>query len=321
MVTLSLTTIALLAAHATCAAAHSRREVQNTAIPNGFSHLLFYDDFTAPPGLQPDLSKWTFDLGTSYPGGPPNWGTGETQTYTNDTANIYITDDNTLRITPLRDSNGTWTSSRIETTAEWDFGARKGEIVRAEARIRLGNNPKETQLGIWPAFWSLGSPYRGNYQNWPAVGEVDILENVNSEPKLWQVVHCGVAPGGPCNEFDGLSHVTEPVVRGAWYTVAWELDRRPSWFPFFEREERMNWYVDGVRRFTIKESDVGDDEAWRGLAENSKFLLLNVAVGGSFPDGVAGFKTPTNETIGGEGASMEVDYVAVYSHSSILELN
>ncbi|KAK3179632.1 hypothetical protein K4F52_008963 [Lecanicillium sp. MT-2017a] len=316
MVVLSLATVALLATRlttTTAAATPERREILNVAIPNGFVHCLFYDDFTDPPGSPPSSSRWTFDLGTSYPGGPPNWGTGETQTYTNDSANIHITDDCTLRITPIKLADGTWTSSRIETTEEWDFGARKGEIVRAEARIRLGTNPKSTQLGIWPAFWALGSPYRGNYQNWPAVGEIDILENVNSEPKIWQVTHCGYAPGGPCNEFNGLSHVTEPVERGAWYTVAWELDRRPSWFPWADREERMNWYVDGKKSFTIKESDIADDAAWEGLAENCKFLLLNVAVGGGFPDGVAGFKTPTEDTVGGEGASMEVDYVAVYS--------
>lgn len=318
MVALSLATVALLVARHTCAAATlpaGKRDVQNVAIPSGFSSCRFYDDFSGPPGSQPSPDKWTFDLGTSYPGGPPNWGTGEVQTYTDDKANIVITEDCTLRITPRRGPDGNWTSARIETTSEWDFGARKGEIVRAEARIRLGNNPKDTQLGIWPAFWALGAPFRGNYQNWPAVGEIDILENVNSEPKVWQTAHCGTAPGGPCKEFDGLGHVTEPVERGAWYTVAWELDRRPSWFPSTEREERMNWYVDGRKRFTIKESDVCDDTAWEGLAENNKYLLLNIAVGGGFPDGVAGFKTPTNATLGGQGASMEVDYVAVYSHS------
>lgn len=112
-----------------------------------------------------------------------------------------------MRITPLRGVDGSWTSARIETTAEWDFGARKGEIVRAEALIRLGQNPMSTQLGSWPAFWALGAPYRGDYQNWPAVGEVDILENVNGELKVRQVAHCGTAPGGPCNEFDGLGNI------------------------------------------------------------------------------------------------------------------
>jgi beta-glucanase (GH16 family) len=35
-------------------------------------------------------------------------------------------------------------------------------------------------LGYWPAFWALGSPYRGNYQNWPGIGEFDVMENVTA---------------------------------------------------------------------------------------------------------------------------------------------
>ncbi len=26
----------------------------------------------------------------------------------------------------------------------------------------------------WPGFWMLGAPYRGNWWNWPGVGELDI---------------------------------------------------------------------------------------------------------------------------------------------------
>jgi hypothetical protein len=40
------------------------------------------------------------------------------------------------------------------------------------------------------------------------------------------------------------------------------------------------------------------------------FLLLNVAMGGGFPNGVAGFGTPTGDTV--SGRPMVVDYVAVW---------
>ncbi|KND92500.1 Glucan endo-1,3-beta-glucosidase A1 [Tolypocladium ophioglossoides CBS 100239] len=286
----------------------AKREVLGLAVPSGFSHCLFYDDFSdQPTGSLPSSSRWTLDLGTSYPGGPEHWGTGEIQTYTSDFPNIAITAHNTLRITPVRAYDGSWTSSRIETTQDWDFACKRGHRVRVEARIKLGDDPEAEQLGIWPAFWALGSEYRGNYQNWPSVGEIDILETLNGKAKVWHVVHCGVAPGGPCNEISGISHASEGVQRGAWHTIAWEVDRR------YGGEETMSWFVDGTRQWTLAESDVNDSDAWSALAGNEKLLLLNVAVGGSFPDAVAGLKTPTEETVGGEGASMEVDYVAVYA--------
>ena len=48
------------------------------------------------------------------------------------------------------------------------------------------------------------------------------------------------------------------------------------------------------------------------LAHESKFLLVNVAVGGAFPDALAGRRTPDSRTRGGAGAALEVEYVAVY---------
>lgn len=41
------------------------------------------------------------------------------------------------------------------------------------------------------------------------------------------------------------------------------------------------------------------------------FLLLNLPIGGAFPDAVAGFTTPTSATV--PGCSMLVDYVAVWT--------
>ncbi|UNI19827.1 hypothetical protein JDV02_005977 [Purpureocillium takamizusanense] len=287
--------------------------IQGVAIPNGFSHCFFYDDFSQPAGSQPSPSRWAFDLGHGYPGGPENWGTGEVQSYTSDPRNVAVTDRGTLKITPLRGADGTWTSSRIETTERWDIGCRKGDRMRIEARIRLGDDPATKQLGMWPAFWALGSEFRGDYSNWPGVGEIDILESINGENKLWNVVHCGFAPGGPCNEPSGLSHIDQDFRRGVWHTIAWEVDRR-HW-PLAEdekQEESMSWFVDGKKQWTLKQSAVKNDTAWEALAGGKKMLLLNVAVGGGFPDAVAGIKTPTNETVGGQGASMEVDYVAAY---------
>src|SRR5262249_6179317 len=150
-------------------------------------------------GTLPSGSNWMFDLGHSYPGGPANWGTGEVQSYTNSTNNIQQDGSGNLRITPRRDSAGNWTSSRIETNRA-DFKPAAGRILRIEWRIQMPNVTGNAALGYWPAFWALGSPYRGNFQNWPSIGEFDVMENVNGLNQVFGTLHCGVSPGGPCNE-------------------------------------------------------------------------------------------------------------------------
>src|SRR5690606_20071670 len=142
----------------------SRRQEIDTplSLPPGYARTLFHDDFSSP-----SLAQWTPAHGTSYAGGPANWGTGETQTYTPAPENLSVRNE-TLVITPLKGTKG-WTSARIETNPEHDFSCPPAGKLRIQARIRLGAGPAGTQTGIWPAFWALGSGYRGVYTNWPAV--------------------------------------------------------------------------------------------------------------------------------------------------------
>ena len=55
--------------------------------PSGWTQV-WADDFTGAANTLPSSSNWIIDTGTSYPGGPAQWGTGEIQTYTNSTANL-----------------------------------------------------------------------------------------------------------------------------------------------------------------------------------------------------------------------------------------
>ncbi|MEU5249934.1 1,3-beta-glucanase, partial [Streptomyces asoensis] len=170
--------------------------------PTGWSQV-FLDDFTGAAGSAVSSTNWQYSTGTSYPGGPANWGTGEVETMTNSTSNVSLDGNGNLRITPLRDSAGRWTSGRIETKRT-DFQPPSGGKLRVEARIQMPNVTGTAAEGYWPAFWALGAPYRGNYQNWPGVGELDIMENVQGLNKVWATMHCGTSPGGPCNETSGI---------------------------------------------------------------------------------------------------------------------
>ncbi|KAK7757436.1 hypothetical protein SLS62_000451 [Diatrype stigma] len=285
------------------------KPVRVPARPPGYSKTVFYDDFTAQTL---DITKWKYDIGTAYPGGPAHWGTGEVQTYTNSANNIFITSANTLRIIPLKEASGVWTSARIETTAAYDMACPAGGRLRVQAHIKVGaaGAAARTEDGIWSAFWMIGSAIRSNYRNWPEVGEIDILESVNGAARDYQTVHCGTARGGVCNESKGVGG-SSGMARGQWHVVQLDIDRAAggAW-----TDESLTWSLDGVETLRIRPGDLqGDPAAWNALAATAKMILLNVAVGGTFPDSDAGYATPNANTVGGGDAGMEVDYVIVWS--------
>ncbi|GLW05242.1 endo-1,3-beta-glucanase [Microtetraspora sp. NBRC 13810] len=291
-----------VAAALAVAAAPAGADVPPT--PGGWS-LVWSDDFNGPSGSSPSSANWIVDTGHGYPGGPGNWGTGEIQNYTADPANLSLDGSGNLRITPIKSASGAWTSARIETRRS-DFKPADGRILRIEGRIQMPNVTGAAALGYWPAFWALGSPYRGNYWNWPAIGEFDIMENVNGLNSVWAVLHCGVTPGGPCNETNGLG-ASRPcpgsTCQSAMHTYRFEWDRSIS-------PNQLRWYVDGQLYHTLTQSQF-DATTWSNMTGHAGyFLLLNVAMGGGFPNGVAGFTTPTASTV--SGRPMLVDYVAVY---------
>jgi beta-glucanase (GH16 family) len=157
-----------------------------------------------------------------------------------------------------------------------------------------------------PAFWTLGAAYRGNYKNWPAVGEFDILENVNGANKAYGVFHCDKAPGGACNEYNGLANTTPcpgSSCNGNWHIYIFEVDRSGS-------TEALRWYVDGVKYQEILSSQIPAD-VWANAVHKPHFVLLNLAMGGSLPNAIYAGNTPTGSTT--SGGQLVADYVAVYN--------
>jgi beta-glucanase (GH16 family) len=280
--------------------------VANAAIPSidGFA-LTWGEDFNGTAGDGPDPANWQIDTGTSYPGGPANWGTGEQQVYTDDPANIAQSGEGTLKITALRDDAAGWTSSRIETVRT-DFQAEEGGKMRVQARISMPDVHGDAALGYWPAFWTLGDAYRGNYQNWPSVGEFDIMENINGLNRVYGVMHCGVNPGGPCMETDGIVNSLEcpdTPCQGNLHTYTLEVDRT-------EDVEALRWFVDDVQFHEVLSTDV-PEETWIQSIDHGHFILINLAMGGAFPDKEHGGVALGPDTV--PGSFLEVDYVAVYN--------
>jgi beta-glucanase (GH16 family) len=255
------------------------------------------EDFTGADGTAPSAKSWIVDTGTGYPGGARQWGTGEIQTYTDDPANLALDGDGNLRITPTRDESGQWRSGRLETRRA-DFRPAANGSLKVEARIKVpAGGP-----GYWAAFWMLGAPFRPAHTDWPGSGEIDVMENIGSEPStVHGTLHCGVFDGGPCRETLGLggARKADRAYADEFHNYAMEWDRsKPT--------EEIRWYVDGDLFHTVRATDV-DRSTWTRATGHGFFVLFNVAIGGSWPGAPSAATRP--------GASMLVDHVSVSRRS------
>ena len=273
--------------------------------PSGWS-TVFSDDFTGSAGTGVNTANWRYDTGIGYPGGATNWGTGEIETMTSSTANVYQDGAGHLAIKPIRDASGHWTSGRIETQRT-DLAAPAGGILRVESSIAQPNVNTSNGAGYWPAFWMLGAAARPvGATNWPSIGEWDIMENINGRPSVFSTLHCGVGSGGPCNETTGIGSGERACsgCNGAFHTYAVEYDRSLS-------PERLRFYLDGNNYHTVLATQV-DASTWAAATQHGMFVILNVAIGGGFPAAFGG--GPNAATV--SGVPMLVDYVAAYTKGS-----
>jgi beta-glucanase (GH16 family) len=266
--------------------------------PAGFT-LTWADDFSGAAGTGVNTGDWKYDTG---PGS--SFGTGEIETMTNSTANVFQDGAGHLVLRMLHsgsDPNTGWTSGRIETQAA-TFGAPPGGVVRMESSIQQPNVTTANGAGYWPAFWMLGAPLRSGV-SWPTSGEVDILEDINGRSSVFGTLHCGTNPGGPCNESTGLGSGERACAgcQTGYHTYAVEIDRSLS-------PERIRWYLDGNNYFTLLATAV-DATTWANAVDHPFFIIYDLAMGGGFPAAFGG--GPNASTI--SGAQMNIDWVAVYN--------
>ena len=281
--------------------------------PAGWS-TVFSDSFSGSAGSRAD-SQWTYDTGTQYNGTgcTANWGTGEVESNTNSTANVSEDGSGHLNITPVR-SGSSWTSGRIETVAD-NFAAPAGGELEVSASLRQPN--PANGHGYWPAFWMLGAGFRASgagtsgtmtCSNWPSTGEIDVMEDVNALSEHSGTLHCGTDPGGPCNETTGLGSGLQSCsgCQTGYNTYSVIINRTNT------SNESITWYLNGNAYFTATESQVGT-ATWQAAVDHGFFLILDLAIGGGYPNGVCGCTSPSPST--SSGAAMSVGYVAVYQTS------
>jgi hypothetical protein len=236
-----------------------------TPPPSGWT-LAWADEFN---GTALDTSKWNIEVNGN--GG----GNNELQYYTARQENIRVTGGE-LVIEARKEAymGKQYTSGRITTQnkASWKYG-------RMEARMKI-----PTGKGTWPAFWMLGNAI--STVGWPASGEIDIMEHVNSEAMIHGTIHWSdqnnayANYGGPSGSLDyGQYHV---------YAVEWDASA-------------IRWYVDGNK---FHEVNIAGGVNGTSEFHAPYFLLFNLAVGGNWPGGPDASTPFPNR--------MQVDYVRVY---------
>ena len=226
--------------------------------------LSWTDEFTGSSSLH----DWSFDNGGN------GWGNKELQVY--DPRNVSLSPGGGLVITAAKDGYGEdcwygtceYSGARLQTKGV--FAQQYGLF---EARIKLPSGH-----GLWPAFWMEGADI--DQVNWPAAGEIDVIEVNNQHPDLVEAFAHGPEEG--YGAYDTLTH---PLSAGYHvYGVEWT-------------STGITWLVDGHA--------YGHLNAYSGWPfDQPFFLILDLAVGGVWPG------SPTASTT--FPAEMDVSWIRVY---------
>lgn len=225
-----------------------------------------------------------------------DWGNNQVEHDTNSTRNIYLDGHGDLVIQANR-AGGKWTSGRIESTRD-DFIAPPGGKLEMTASVEQPDVPDA--IGYWPAFWALGASIRTGGQ-WPWVGELDMFEDVNGMNQASQTFHSA----GPAIAHPQIPCPATPCDSG-FNTYSVIIDRTNT------SAESVVFLMDGQVEKTVTEAQVGAS-TWHAAVDHGFILLLDLAMGGTYPDGKCHCTSPTPSTT--PGGQLTVAYVAVYQQA------
>jgi beta-glucanase (GH16 family) len=251
--------------------------------PAGWS-TVFADGFAGKAGTPPSSANWLYDIGT-------DWGSKNVEHDTSSTQNVHVDGYGHLVIQSTH-TDGKWYSGRIETTRD-DFMAPAGGEMELTASIKQPNGGP----GYWPSFWALGAPMRTG-GSWPSSGEIDMLESVNSDNESAATLHGTGERGGGSN----LEPCPDSPCDSAYNTYSVIINRTNT------SAEFAQFLMDGQMVATVTESHTGT-AVWQQAVDHGFYMILDLAVGGAYPNLVCHCTTPTAKTV---PATLSVAYVAVY---------
>jgi beta-glucanase (GH16 family) len=227
-------------------------------VKSSHAALTWADEFNS-------ISGWSFQIG----GG--GYGNGELEYYRSQNATVS---NGVLAITAKRESYGgySYTSARM-SKGNFLYG-----FFETKATIPMVQ-------GMWPAFWMLGTNIGS--VGWPACGEIDIMEHVNTGTDIHGSLHWN---NGGQKDWTAIGY-TSPG-NSHYYQCNWNM-------------YGFKFYIDGVQYgpWVGSASGNGMNDNGMGAFRKNFFILLNLAVGGYWP----------GNTIGNLPATFWVDYVRQYT--------
>lgn len=255
--------------------------------------LVWSDEFSNSTGVpaQPDPTVWTYDAGNG------GFGNQELETYCawgSSTApcsianpSEYVGPDGYLHIVAQNPSTNVYTSARLKTQGLFSF-----QYGRLEFRAMV----PEAQ-GFWPAAWSMGNNIAT--VNWPACGEMDVLERVDAAGNPdWNAgsIH---GPGFTGSNIGTTYNFPSGQTAAQWHTYGM------IWSP-----SSVKYYIDDPAQpyatFTPSSISGFSGATWPFDGGQSNFIIINLAIGGSWPGSPNGTTPFPSE--------MLVDYVRIYTN-------
>lgn len=232
--------------------------------------VVFEDDFEQNGNI-PDPRKWMLCRKGKAP-----WSVHLSESYDQ----AYVKDGNLVLVAEKVD--GIYKAGGIRMPGS--LGFRYGHV---EVSARFTSMAQ----GAWPAIWML--PSAPIWEGWPQGGEIDIMEHLNRDDRVWNVIHS--------NYIDNLGHTTDPensanpevdVAQYNTYAIDWDQDA-------------ITFHINGKKTLTYPNMHLDDNDVVKQWPFDAPFyLILNNALGGpgTWPGNITDSQLPS---------VFEVDYVKV----------
>ena len=162
----------------------------------------------------------------------------------------------------------------------------RGKYAYRHGKVQIRARFKCAQ-GAWPALWMLGAE-----KGWPAGGEIDLMEHLNFDDKVYQTVHSEYTVKIDKTNTPKKSG-TAPIVRDDWNTYGCEWDAN-----------KIVFTVNGKPTHTYPRVPALGEKQWP--FDQPCYFILSMQIGGKWVNGPG----PTNPDH--YPAGMEIDWICVY---------
>ncbi len=242
---------------------------------NGWD-LIWSDEFN---GTSLDGSKWQLEL---------NEGDHGLSAYTNRPQNLSVSDGCLVLQAQKESYNGAqYTSTQVSSRNKgyWKYG-------RFDIRAKL-----PVGKGMWPAIWMM--PNNRAYGVWPQSGEIDIMENLGANTRLF---------------YSTLHHsITNEMLQGTYTTPEGQsLSDTFHVYTMIWDTGSFAFYIDSVHNYYNTNSWSPKNVAYPKPFDQSFFMMFDLAVGGDWGG------PPDNSTVFPQ--KMLVDWIRVYRKNNSTEI-